>query len=178
MGLITALQRVGGCLHHQHQHALLAVHQLYAPVLVLQHADQMQSSANWAARLQRLAALGQRSASSAASKPQLNGQQTPLTFQQLGVHPMLVAGLRRQEVLAPTPVQAAAFQPLLQGSNTAIQSPAGTGKVWRPQQPQWQQQVELHYRGGELPYPKSSCDLPWHPADAGILAAPSHEGSA
>lgn len=56
-------------------------------------------------------------------------QLLPASFEALGVAPELVTALSDQGFTAPTPVQAAAMQPVLSGRNVALQSSTGTGKV-------------------------------------------------
>ncbi len=61
-------------------------------------------------------------------------------FVRLGVHAALLPALMRQHIQAPSPVQADGIGHILAGSNVALQSQTGTGKVGqgRPAQPQMQ----------------------------------------
>jgi ATP-dependent RNA helicase DeaD len=53
----------------------------------------------------------------------------PTSFTELGVDPLLVAGLAESGIEVPSPIQESAIPVLLSGANAAIQSYTGSGKV-------------------------------------------------
>lgn len=55
----------------------------------------------------------------------------PTSFTELGVDPLLVAGLAETGIEVPSPIQEASIPVLLSGANAAIQSYTGSGKVSR-----------------------------------------------
>src|SRR5688572_25105682 len=52
-----------------------------------------------------------------------------MTFIELGLPPDLVAALARQQITAPTAIQAAALPFLLAGQDAYVSAPTGTGKT-------------------------------------------------
>jgi ATP-dependent RNA helicase DeaD len=53
----------------------------------------------------------------------------PAGFLQLGIDPLLVAGLAESGIEVPSPIQESAIPVLLSGQNAAVQSYTGSGKV-------------------------------------------------
>jgi ATP-dependent RNA helicase DeaD len=53
----------------------------------------------------------------------------PAGFLELGIDPLLVAGLAESGIEVPSPIQESAIPVLLSGQNAAVQSYTGSGKV-------------------------------------------------
>eukprot|EP00928_Gymnodinium_smaydae_P027348 TRINITY_DN21179_c0_g1_i2.p1 TRINITY_DN21179_c0_g1~~TRINITY_DN21179_c0_g1_i2.p1 ORF type:complete len:294 (+),score=38.71 TRINITY_DN21179_c0_g1_i2:49-930(+) len=76
---------------------------------------------------------GRRAATSAshtaASGRDYEGLWSNRTFDELGVHPLLIRALEDQGIVRPTVVQAEAFRPLARGRDTVLRAETGSGKT-------------------------------------------------